>query len=266
MFISLFSIYDFHSSSLPSVLFCLYFLHLLSLVIFIDFNYNGKSSEKTLRSLDQIHLQDGNIRGRSSYTDSYGNPVAYDSLDDINAQRPSNNKNNPTQYVIPGYASGILDSHEIPSRTSVNDNEGRTSNEDKIHFVDPLNQNSFQPFNNVPSTSLTVPDFNSQSPPIEIPRPNIDLAETPISSNGDSLSSNLPNAPPSTFLQVPINQNSNGMPFVTVSPQISNAEGVEIPRPNLNINEAPIDGSNNLLNQGLLPPPTSAQPNFNNNI
>jgi len=99
-----FSIFDFHSSSLPSVLFCLYFFHLLPIVIFIDFNYNVKPSEKTVRSLDQIHLQDENIQGRSSYTDSYGNPVAYDSLDDVNAQKPSNNKNNPHQYVIPGYA------------------------------------------------------------------------------------------------------------------------------------------------------------------
>ncbi|XP_070493232.1 uncharacterized protein [Chironomus tepperi] len=234
-----------------------------------DFNYNGKTGEKTLRSLDQINLQDENIRGRNSYTDSYGNPVAYDSLDDVNAQRPSSNKNNPHQYVIPGYASGILDSQEIPSRSSVNDNEGRTTNDDKIHFVDPLNQNSFLTFNNAPSTSLTVPGFNteSQASPIEIPRPNIDLPETPISSNDDSLNSNLPNTPPSSVLEAPINQNSDNRPFVTglVPPQITNSEGVEIPRPNLDVFETPIDGSNNLLNQGLLPP-TSSQPNFNNNI
>lgn len=264
-------IFDFHPSSLLSILFYLYFCHLLSKVIFIDFNYNnGKPGEKTLRSLDQINLQDGNIRGRSSYTDSYGNPVAYDSLDDVNAQRPSKNKNNPHQYVIPGYASGILDSQEIPSRSSVNDNEGRTSNDDKIHFVDPLSQNSFQTFNNEPSTSLTVPGFNSESQsPIEIPRPNIDLPETPISSNDDSLNSNLPNASPSIVLELPINQDSNKIPFTTtglVPPPISNSNGVEIPRPNLDIHETPIDGSNNLLNQGLLPPTTSVQPNFNNNI
>lgn len=263
-------IFDFHSSSLWSVLFCLYFFHLLPIVIFIDFNYNnGKPGEKSLRSLDQINLQDGNLQGRSSYTDSYGNPVKYDSLDDVNAQRPSNNKNNPHQYVIPGYASGILDSHEIPSRSSINDNEGRTSNDDKIHFVDPLSQNSFQTFNNEPST--TGPGFNSESQsPIEIPRPNIDLPETPISSNDGSLNSNLPNASPSTVLELPINQDSNKIPFTTtglVPPQISNSEvGVEIPRPNLDIHETPIDGSNNLLNQGLLPPSTSVQPNFNNNI
>lgn len=236
-----------------------------------DFNYNVKPGEKSLRSLDQINLQDENVRARNSYTDSYGNPVAYDSLDDVNAQKPSNNKNNPHQYVIPGYASGILDSREIPTRSSVDTVEGRTTDDDRIHFVDPLSQNTFQTFNNEPSTSLNGPGFNSASQsPIEIPRPNIDLPETPISSNDGSFNSNLPNAPPSTVLELPIHQGSSNRPFQTglvpPPPQILNTEGVEIPRPNLDIHETPIDGSNNLLNQGLLPPPTSSQPNFNTNI
>jgi len=166
--------------------------------------------------------------------------------------------------------SGILDSREIPTRGSVDTSEGRTADNDRIHFVDPLSQSSFQTFNNEPSTSLSGPGFNSDSQsPIEIPRPNIDLPETPISSNDDSLNSNLPNAPPSTVLEVPINQGSNNRPFtpglVPPPTQVLNSEGVEIPRPNLDIHETPIDGSNNLLNQGLLPP-TSAQPNFNTNI
>lgn len=77
--------------------------HSPPLVIFIDFNFDGKiGGEKAHRSLDQVQYQDGGIRGRSTFTDSYGNPVAYDTLDDVDAQKPSNNKDNPFQYVIPG--------------------------------------------------------------------------------------------------------------------------------------------------------------------
>lgn len=196
--------------------------------------------------------------------------MAYDSLDSVDAQQPSNNKDNPHQYVIPGYASGILQPHEIPSRGT---DEGRTIHDDKIHFVDPLSPNSFQTFDSVPSTSLTVPGIvpgNFQTP-IEIPRPNIDLNETPLpleTPTNDPLetpvNSNLPKSPPSTVLELPVEPGFNTNPFLVglVPPQIPSSGGVEIPRPNLNAHETPIDDSQNALNQGLLPP-TTAQPNFN---
>lgn len=262
---------NFHISYSPvDFCLCFCFLYLLSLVIFIDFNYNGKPAEKALRSLDQISLQDGTVRGRSSYTDSYGNPVAYDSIDDVDSRKPSNNKNNPHQYVIPGYASGILQSHEIPARNSDGQDEGRRIQDDRIHFVDPLHQNSF---NNAPSTSLSAPgneNVNSRAP-IEVPRPNIDANETPIndpSYNPTQLPSSDPiiaNTQPSTILEVPVGQNFNSNPFLSglVPPQIPSVDGVEIPRPNLEAHETPIDDSQNTLNQGLLPPTSSSAPNFN---
>jgi hypothetical protein len=237
-------------------------------------------------------------RGRSALKDSYGNPVQYDSLDDVDAQKPSKNKENPLMYVIPGYASGILKPHELPSR-SLDDQEARNINDDRIHFIDPLNSNNFQSFDRVPSPSLTPPGITSSSSstnldaqiPIEIPRPNIDLNETPevpeiddplnhplnpptsFSSSSSSSQDNTHleslNTPPSAILEVPLNQDVNANPLFQdlVPPQIpSSSNGVDIPRPNLDIAETPIDKSDGPLNQGLLPPPVTSTNIFNNQV
>ncbi|KAG5680275.1 hypothetical protein PVAND_009793 [Polypedilum vanderplanki] len=241
-----------------------------------DFNYDGKlGGEKAHRSLDQVQYQDGGIRGRSSFTDSYGNPVAYDSLDDVDAQKPSNNKDNPFQYVIPGYASGILQPHEIPSRNA--DDEGRKIDDDRVHFVDPLNPNSFQTFDKVPTPSISLAAPGQSNPvqedsqsPIDIPKPNIDLSETPEAPIIDDPIDHVPphppqdvflnpnaNLPPSTTLELPVHQDSSTNPIAQnlIPPGIPATEGVDIPRPNLDASETPIDdNSNSPLNQGLLPP------------
>jgi hypothetical protein len=291
--------------------------HSLSLVIFIDFNYDGKIGEKSHRSLDQVQYQDG-VRARNSFTDSYGNPVAYDTLDDVDNQRPSNNREVPHQYKIPGvcckslstmsacnnlisslgYASGILLPHEIPSRSAPSEDEGRRINDDRIHFVDPLHTNTFQTFDKtpaVPSISLAAPGTDavaaeSQSP-IDIPKPNIDLPETPETPIIDDPIDHVPphppqdvflnsntntntNAPPSSILEVPIHQDSGSNPLSQnlIPPSIPASIGVDIPRPNLDAHETPIDtDSDSPLNQGLLPPnsdfssnlPTPSSSSFN---
>lgn len=107
-------------------------------VIYIDFNYEGSRAEKSHRSLDQVAYEDGSSRARTTFKDSYGNPVAYDTLDDVDAGRPSKNKNQPFNYVIPGYASGILEENDTPTRsTNLDTQESRQINDDRIHFVDP---------------------------------------------------------------------------------------------------------------------------------
>lgn len=156
-------------------------------VIFIDFNYDGKVGEKSQRSLDQVAYEDGSTRGRSAYKDSYGNPVAYDNLDDVDSQRPSSNQEKPLMYVIPGYASGILDPNESLTRSNNFDNqEARKINDDRIHFVDPQ------------SNVFTQNFFNTQKP-IDIPRPNLDLSETPVNPINDPLSPENIHLPPNAL-------------------------------------------------------------------
>lgn len=248
-----------------------------------DFNFDGKLGEKTHRSLDQVQYQDAGVvsRGRSTFTDSYGNPVAYDTLDDVDAQKPSNNKDNPFQYVIPGYASGILQPHEIPSRSSTGDEqEGRKIEDDRIHFVDPLHTNAFQVFDKLPAKpllSLAPPgssDADSQSP-IDIPKPNINLPETPEAPIDDPID-HVPQHPPqdvflssapSTTLELPIHHDASTNPIAQnlVPPEIPSSTGVEIPRPNLDAPETPIDNDNTSpLNKGLLPPNSDFN-NFDSN-
>lgn len=107
------------------------FLFTASAVIYIDFNYEGKPGEgKSLRSLDQVAYQDGVNRARSNLKDSYGNPVEYDTLENIDANKAGKDKN---QFVIPGYASGILQPHEVPARSSdFNVETSRKIDDDKI--------------------------------------------------------------------------------------------------------------------------------------
>lgn len=152
------------------------FFYCVLSVIFIDFNYEGNRAEKSHRSLDQVAYEDGSSRARTTLKDSYGNPVAYDTLEDVDAGRPSKNKN--FNYVIPGYASGILEENETPTRSTNFDNqEARRINDDRIHFVDPqtsvFNQNS-PLLPQLPSSSLgATKNVNN------IPQPNLDISETP---------------------------------------------------------------------------------------
>lgn len=257
-------------------------------VILIDFQFEGKPGEKSLRSLDQVTYQDGINRARSStLKDSYGNPVEYDTLEAIDANKPSKNKNDPNQFIIPGYASGILQSHELPTRSNFNGETPRKIDDDRIHFIDPLQnayQNSDKPYT-APSPSLSTPlgtpednaNANNQQP-INIPKPNIDLPETPQAPIDDPLNHVLtppqdnsqvssPDAP-SFSLQVP-NGNDKNEPQVSLTqglipPQIpSEGQTVFIPRPNIDVSETPIDSSNGPLNQGLLPPTDDFKaPNF----
>lgn len=215
--------------------------------------------------------------------DSYGNPVEYDTLEAVDAGKPSLNKNDPNQFTIPGYASGILQPHEVPARSF---NSERKVDDDRIHFIDPLH-NSFQNNNDktfqTPSPSLTTPlgnvnENNLQSPtPINIPRPNIDLPETPQTPIDDPIDhvplhtpQNNPGGSPSFTLETPNgNQNTQQFPLTQdlIPPQIPNqGQSVFIPRPNLDVQETPIDNSNGPINQGLLPPPDSSSNfNFNSN-
>lgn len=154
----------------------------------------------------------------------------------------------------------------MPTRSNFNGEQPRKIDDDRIHFVDPL-QNTFQN-SDKPSTSLSTPigAVNSQQAqtPINIPRPNIDLPETPQAPIDDPL--NHPLSPPqndnsdgapSFALQVP-HGNAQQFPVThdLIPPQIpTDGQSVFIPRPNLDIAETPIDNSNGPLNQGLLPPP-----------
>lgn len=211
--------------------------------------------------------QDG-TRGRSNLKDSYGNPVEYDTLETIDAKKPSKHPTNPNQFLIPGYASGILQPHEVPTRSNFNGETPRKLDDDRIHFVDPL-QNAFQNTDKsfqAPSPSLSFPlgtNFNNQQAqtPINIPRPNIDLNETPQVSIEDPLNGPLSppreNSPdtPSFALQVPHGNTPQTVAQDLTPPQIpQEGQSVFIPRPNLDIGETPIDDSNGPLNQGLLPP------------
>lgn len=231
--------------------------------------------------MDQITYQDGINRARSSLKDSYGNPVEYDTLEAVDAKKPSNNKNDPNKFIIPGYASGILQPHEVPTR-SFSETPGKID-DDRIHFIDPLNNQypkddkTFQ----TPSPSLSTPlgndNANNLQPQtaINIPRPNIDLPETPQTPIDDPLDHVPLNPPrdnaggsPSFALEAPNgNQNTQQLPLTQdlIPPQIPNeGQSVFIPRPNLDVQETPIDNSNGPINQGLLPP-TDSSSNFNSN-
>lgn len=236
-----------------------------------------------MRSLDQVAYQDGVSRARSDLKDSYGNPINYDSLEAIDAKKPSK-QNDPNQFIIPGYASGILNPHEVPTRSNINADSARRFDDGRIHFIDPLQGSQS------PSPSLSVPLGSNPSvlpsqSPIDIPKPNIDLSETPQAPPIDDPLDHVLTPPenddsggsPSSSLQTP-NFNSE-QPYVSqdlIPPQIpSEGPGITIPRPNLDASETPIDNSNGPLNQGLLPPsaagesnrkvsPPSANPTFSN--
>jgi len=265
-------------------------------VIFIDFNYEGKPGEKSLRSLDQVAYQgESGPRARSSLKDSYGNPIEYDTLEAIDANKPSKNKQDPNSFVIPGYASGILQQHELPTRNAFGGGEGgRKIDDDRIHFIDPL-QNNFQGNAKpptLPAPGLSFPSGNEgnvNTSPIDIPKPNIDLPETPQTPINDPLDQELhppptvdgqfatPSDLPSVSLEVPHTQHNLPQQPIhqdLVPPQIpSDGQNVIIPRPNLDAAETPIDNSNGPLNQGLLPPQQNsfdspgvkASPEDNNN-
>lgn len=243
-------------------------------VIFIDFNYEGKPGEKSLRSLDQVSYQDGVVnRARSTLRDSYGNPVEYDTLEAVDSDQPGKNHPDPNKFIIPGYASGILLPHEVPTRSNNfnNDPSGRKINDDRIHFIDPL-QNAYpntDKSSQPPSISLSPPgtnfgSANNQQTPINIPRPNIDLPETPQTPIDDPLNHvftppkdiALVGGQPSFSLEAPGGgDDQNPLTQGLIPPQIpSEGQSVFIPRPNIDIGETPIDSSNNPLNQGLLPP------------
>lgn len=222
-----------------------------------------------MRSLDQVSYPDGTNRGRSILKDSYGNPIEYDSIGDIDAGRPSRDSKNPTQYVIPGYASGILQPHELPARSAFLPEAGRTITDDRVHFIDPLT-NSFQN-NQPPLPGLLPPSSNNNERavanyPIDIPRPNIDLPETPQSEVNDPL--DQPLFPPADDASVSgIGQPSIDLllPSFGQDTQLDASQGllppppsgINIPRPNINAQETPIDFSNGPINQGLIPPSTN---------
>lgn len=258
-------------------------------VIFIDFNYEGKPGEKSLRSLDQVTYQDGVNRGRSNLKDSYGNPVQYDTLEQIDANKPSKDLTDPNKFIIPGYASGILQPHELPTRSNPSVESSRAIDDDRIHFIDPL-QNSFQnsdkPFQ-APSPSLSTPlgsnDNGQTLSPINIPRPNIDLNESPQAPIDDPLNHVLtppidnsfatpqgPSQPqPSFELEAPQSKTPQfAIPQDLTPPQIQGdgQSGVFIPRPNIDVSETPIDNTNGPLNQGLLPPSDAPNTNFVSNV
>ena len=245
-------------------------------VIYIDFNYEGKPGEKSLRSLDQVSYNDGVNRGKSSFKDSYGNPVEYDTLDQIDAKQASKTSADPNKFKIPGYASGILQPHEVPTRSNFNGETSRSVDDDRIHFIDPL-QNSFQNSDKsfqAPSPSLSPPLGSPNNQPILIPRPNIDLQETPQAPVDDPLNHQLNPPKDNNFAappSVPLEGPHGKIPQFTLSsnlatPQIP-TEGVFIPRPNLDIGETPIDTNRNgPLNQGLLPPGDGSQSTFDTNV
>lgn len=164
--------------------------------------------------------------------------------------------------------------------------------DDRIHFVDPLQnayQNSEKPVP-TPSSSLSFPlgtqdEAPTDQTPIIIPKPNLDLPETPqapiddplnhelhppqddssgiplsstVESTGTPVVSSTPDAP-SFSLETPKgSENSQKVPLTQdlVPPEIpSEGQSVLIPRPNIDVSETPIDEDTNaLLNQGLLPP------------
>lgn len=219
-------------------------------VIFIDFNHGGKLGEsKSLRSLDQY--QDGQDRARSDLkTDSYGNPVTqrYDDFD-------NSGKN---KFVIPGYASGILGSHETPNGGGIPDGQ-RKLDDDRITFVDSY-QNTYKNTQNslfTPSIGLATPPFGSQpgienNSPVDIPKPNIDAPETPVTPIDDPLNGplNPPQQTPSPGLVGPIG----------FGPGVGNNDSpVVIPKPNIGIQETPITENDGPVSQGLLPPPVNSQ-------
>lgn len=214
-------------------------------------------------------------RGRSSLRDSYGNPAEYDTLAAIDNKEASKTHSDPNMFIIPGYASGILQPHELPTRSNFAPESSRKIEDDRIHFVDPL-QNSFQSADKAfqaPSPSLSTPlgtgvdSANTQQAqsPIDIPKPNIDLPETPQTPIDDPLNQPLhppqesasSSGAPSFELEAPRGE-SQQFPLTQglIPPQVpSDGQSVFIPRPNLDIPETPIDNSNGPgLNQGLLPP------------
>lgn len=185
-------------------------------------------------------------------TDSYGNPVTqhYDDLDNLN---PNSGKN---KFVIPGYASGILGAHETPG--GVPDGQRKFDN-DKITFVDSY-QNTYKNTQNslfTPSTGLATPPFGSQpgienNSPVDIPKPNIDAAETPVTIIEDPLNGplNPPQQTPSSGLVGPVG----------FGPGVGdNNSPVIIPKPNIGIQETPITENDGPVSQGLLPPPENGQ-------
>jgi hypothetical protein len=207
----------------------------------------------------------GVSQGRSDFKDSYGNPVTleYDTLEQIDSKQPSKNPTDPNKFLIPGYASGILESHELPTRSNFGETS-RSIDDDRIHFIDPL-QNAFGNSDKrfqTPSTSLSPPSNSANNLPINIPRPNIDLNETPQVPVDDPLNRQL-NPPKDNNFAAP------QAPSVAIeAPQGKDAQfgqGVFIPRPNLDAPETPIDNSNGPLNQGLLPP-TSDKSKENSNF
>ncbi|CAO1408865.1 unnamed protein product [Diamesa serratosioi] len=222
-------------------------------VIFIDFNYSGKPGEsKSLRSLDQY--QDGQNSARSDLkTDSYGNPVTqhYDDLDNLNGNSGKN------KFVIPGYASGILGSHETTNGAGAIPDGQRKYDDDRITFVDSY-QNTYKNTQNslfTPSTGLATPPFGSQpgienNSPVDIPKPNIDAAETPVTPIDDPLNGplNPPQQTPSPGLVGPVG----------FGPGVGNNDSpVIIPKPNIGIQETPITENDGPVSQGLLPPPVN---------
>ncbi|CAO1415298.1 unnamed protein product [Diamesa tonsa] len=223
-------------------------------VIFIDFNYGGKPGEapKSLRSLDQY--QDGSNRARSDLkTDSYGNPITqqYDDLENLNSGK--------NKFVIPGYASGILGSNETPNRVGAIPEGQRKYDDDRITFVDSY-QNTYTNTQNSlfkPSTGLATPPFGSQpgienNSPVDIPKPNIDAPETPVTPIDDPLNGplNPPQQTPSPGLSFPVGS----------GPGVGNNDSpVIIPKPNIGIQETPITENDGPVSQGLLPPPENGQ-------
>lgn len=239
---------------------------------------------------------DGQNRGRAILKDSYGNPVTYDALEDIDAGKPARNNFDPSIYVIPGYASGILQPHEVPSRGTFLPETGRTvtsrsADDGRIHFIDPLTS-SFDSDKKLsiplpgllPPSSFDSADDSSSNFPIDIPRPNLDQPETPQTAINDPLDQPLfpPNddtsggvGQPSFDLQLP-NFNANAAAAAakpsdsrrSFAPSSSvSSNGIDIPRPNLNAPETPIDTSNGPLNVGLVAPdfkPVGTATDFNN--
>lgn len=149
----------------------------------------------------------------------------------------------------------------MPSRSNFAESESRNLEEDRVHFIDPL-QNAFQrsdkpvqtPFSSLSPPGTVFGNANTQQTlqPISIPRPNIDSQETPQAPPiNDPL--NGPLNPPN------LNSPQQAVAQELVPPKIPSdgQGGVFIPKPNLGIFETPIDTSNGPLNQGLLPPSES---------
>lgn len=156
--------------------------------------------------MEQVAYPDGQNRGRAILKDSYGNPVTYDALDDIDKGKPSRNKFDTSMYVIPGYASGILQPHEVPSRGTFLPETGRTvtsrsAGDGRIHFIDPLTSTlDNDKTSSIPLPGLLPPpafgnDENSfPNSAIDIPKPNIENKNTPQTAINDPL--NQPLFPP----------------------------------------------------------------------